>query len=322
MRSVLTIAAAIFAATFLSFLCLTVAPRSVVAQSTPNPYDLIAAVNALRTANGLPAYTINSILMQIAQDQANYQAAIGQVTHIGPGGTRPYQRALAAGYPLAGDLTRGGFIAENVFYGTSIQEAVNWWYNSPTHYNTMMSPNFREIGAGIASGTSGWYFTIVAASPTTGGTPQPYTPLPGGGWSLPTPTIATSTPNPDGAIIHVVQPGDTLGALSMAYDVPLRELLALNKLTMTSVIYPGQKIIIRPAYTITPTQPTSTPTRRPTSTPWPTSTRITLTVPPSPQAPPVPALQPSASAGGAVLAIVVVSLLAAGAITFWGARRS
>lgn len=322
MRSVLTIAAAILAATFLSFLPWMTAPRPVVAQSAPNPYDLIAAVNALRTANGLSAYTINSILMQIAQDQANYQAAIGQVTHIGPGGTRPYQRALAAGYPLAGDLTRGGFIAENVFYGTSVQEAVNWWYNSPTHYNTMMSPNFREIGAGIASGAGGWYFTIVAALPTAGGTPQPYTPLPGGGWSLPTPTIATSTPNPDGAIVHVVQPGDTLGTLSVAYDVPLKELLTLNKLTMTSVIYPGQKIIIRPAHTITPTQPTGTPTRRPTSTPWPTSTRTAPTALLPTQTPSAVTLRPSASAGGAVLAIIVVSLFAAGAITLWGARKT
>ncbi|MCX7609403.1 MAG: CAP domain-containing protein [Anaerolineales bacterium] len=299
-----------------------VAIRPAMAQSAPNPYDLIAAVNALRTSNGLPAYTINSILMQIAQAQANYQATIGQVTHIGPGGTRPYQRALAAGYPLAGDLSRGGFIAENVFYGTSIQEAVNWWYNSPSHYNTMMSSNFLEIGAGIAAGTGGWYFTIVAARPTASGTPQPYTPLPGG-WSPPTPTLATNTPNPDGAIVHVVQAGDTLGALSLAYDVPLKDILAFNRLTLNSVIYPGQKIIIRPAFTTTPTQPTATPTRRPSSTPWPTSTSLRATATPflSPTFSSVP-LKPSASAGGAVLGIVVVSLLAAGIITWLGAKKS
>ena len=57
--------------------------------------DLIAAVNALRISNGLPAYTANSILMQIAQDQANYMAATGQVAHR-PGLT---QRILDAGYP-------------------------------------------------------------------------------------------------------------------------------------------------------------------------------------------------------------------------------
>ena len=94
---------------------------------TVSAYDLINAVNALRASRGLPAYSINSTLMSVAQAHSDYQAAIGTVTHYGPGGTRPFQRALAAGYPVAGDLSLGGFYSENIQGGPGLtaQSAVN-----------------------------------------------------------------------------------------------------------------------------------------------------------------------------------------------------
>ncbi len=46
----------------------------------------------------------------------------------------------------------------------------------------------------------------------------------------------------------------------MAYTVPLADILKNNGLTIKSIIYVGQKIIIRAAFTPTPTQPTATPT--------------------------------------------------------------
>lgn len=75
--------------------------------------DLIAGVNAVRSSNGLTTLQPNSILNSIAQQQADYELSIGSQTDTGPGGTRPYQRALAAGYLLAGDLSEGGFIASS-----------------------------------------------------------------------------------------------------------------------------------------------------------------------------------------------------------------
>ncbi len=54
-----------------------------------DPYSLIDAVNNLRVANGLPSYQTDGILMSIAQAHSDYQAAIGDVTHTGAGGTRP-----------------------------------------------------------------------------------------------------------------------------------------------------------------------------------------------------------------------------------------
>ena len=71
------------------------APREAPARTAA---EIISLINAYRSENGLPAYQQNSILMGTAQDQSEYQAAIGSVTHEGPGGSRPRDRAYAAGY--------------------------------------------------------------------------------------------------------------------------------------------------------------------------------------------------------------------------------
>jgi len=64
----------------------------------------------------------------------------------------------------------------------------------------------------------------------------------------PRPTItplATLTPRPDGAVIHVVQAGDTMYGISLQYGVPLGDLYKLNNLTNTSVLKIGQEIVVK-----------------------------------------------------------------------------
>ncbi len=283
--------------------------------------ELVAAVNALRAEHGLPAYNTHPILMQIAQTHAEYLASIGvSNTHIDQYGRRPFQRALDAGYPVAGDLSLGGFFSENVVGGIGLtaEEAVEIWMGDAPHQNTMLSTNLQDVGAGVAV-VGNTYYYVLDAGLSTGGTPVAYTPPPS--VILPTKTFVTSTPNPDGSITYIVQPGDTLLAIATAFDISLQELYALNGLTETSVIYPDQTLIIRAAYTATPTQPTGTPTLRPSSTPWPTSTRTKVVTAAPPTATEEPTGLPSASAGGAVIVIIVVALLAAGAITLMGARK-
>ena len=150
-------------------------PVSVkLAQTSPS--DLIAAVNNLRVANGLAPYTVSDILMQTAQGQASYMASIGSVTHYGPGGITLTQRLLAAGYPLAGDLSLGGLRAENITGGTNktAAQAVLEWQGDAPHLNTMLSPNLTEIGAGVATAGGVTYMVIDCALPTTGGVTASY----------------------------------------------------------------------------------------------------------------------------------------------------
>ncbi len=57
--------------------------------------------------------------------------------------------------------------------------------------------------------------------------------------------IQVATPNPDGSIIHVVQSGQTLWNIAAAYQIDLQKLLSQNNLTKDSVIFPGDKILIK-----------------------------------------------------------------------------
>jgi uncharacterized protein YkwD/LysM repeat protein len=282
-------------------------------------YELIDAVNALRLNRGLYAYTPNPILMDLAQGHADYILSIQTITHISADGLRPYQRALLAGFPVAGDLSLGGFYSENITAGVgkTAVEAVEEWTGDDPHLNTMISSTLREIGAGVAVAGNTYYYVIDCAL-STGGTPVPF--VPPSTYRTPAATMIPNTPNPDGSIIYIVQPGDQLLEIAIGYNISLTELYALNGLTETSFIYPDQQIIIRPAYTATPTQPTATSTARPSSTPWPISTKVTAVSAPTSSATSAPVL-PSTSAGGAVIAIIVAALLAAAILTMAGAGK-
>lgn len=102
--------------------------------------------------------------------------------------------------------------------------------------------------------------TIVgAATPAPGATEAPQQQATSSAPPAPLPSII-STPNPDGSIVHVIQSGDTLFALSIAYNVSLDQILTLNNLTKDALLSIGQNIIIR-----APTGPAA-PTAAPTST--------------------------------------------------------
>lgn len=238
-----------------------------------DPYGLISAVNSLRAANGMPALEANSILMSVAQAHTDYQAAIGDVTHTGAGGTRPRDRAAAAGY--GGGATF--FISENIAGGTnlSIDEVISWWMGDAPHINTMLGANYRDIGAGVAESNGFVYYTIDVAYVAGGSSyVPPPTITPGGPTAMPIYMVQTGTPNPDGSIIHVVLPGQTLITIAIAYGVTVNQIKELNYLT-GDIIYDGDKLVIRragtPEATATPTT-TVTPTRAATATRAPTRT--------------------------------------------------
>lgn len=175
-----------------------------------SPFDLINAVNALRASYGLAPYSISPILMFTAQSQAEFMAATGNVSHTGSGGTSLTDRLLAAGYPLAGDLSLGGFRAENITSGNedrTAQSAVDGWTRDAPHLDTMISPNLSEIGAGVAIANGRVYYVIDAALPTTGPALPASTVIEGSGSTGPPPeagisVAVVSTPNPEGDVIH------------------------------------------------------------------------------------------------------------------------
>ncbi len=95
----------------------------------------------------------------------------------------------------------------------------------------------------------------------------------------------TALPRPDGAIVHIVQPGDTVFGLALQYDVPMDQILQLNGLTKDSFIVLGQELAIVPGKAAA--GPTTAPTNEPgadvTNTPEPPITPTPAKVAASPQ---------------------------------------
>ena len=284
-------------------------------------YALIDAVNTLRINNGLPPYEINNILMSIAQGHSDYQAAIGSITHIGAGGTRPRDRAAAAGYGGGGTF----FISENIAGGTdlSVNGAISMWLGDEPHILTMLSSNYQEIGAGAAVADGFVYYTIDAAYVAGGSYSPPPTTYPGGPTALPYYAVQTTTPNPDGSIVHTVMMGQNLTLIAKGYGITVAELKELNHLT-DDMIYDGDILIIRLASTPSPTAtgtPTPTPTRIASPTRKPTRTATSTATPsitPLVTLATDPAQNDTAQQGsdplGNILVIAIITLASGGVI--------
>ncbi len=291
-----------------------------------SPIDLVNAVNALRASLGLPLYSIDPILMATAQAQADFLAVSGSMTHSGPNGIGLTDRLLAAGYPLAGDLSLGGFRAENITGGEEsmpAEAAVDRWTGDAPHLDTMASQHLTHIGAGVAINHGRVYYVIDCARPTTNGVPQ----LAGapGEAASPVPEIAAiiypvilSTPNAEGHLVHEVKPGQTLWQLAISYETKIDEIKRLNNLSDNN-IYPGNKLLVKTGL--------APPSASPTQSPMPT--RIgppTLTIPARNVAALPTPLRVSSSGNNAafmpaVIGIIALALLGGGLFTWMGRSR-
>jgi uncharacterized protein YkwD len=255
-----------------------------------SPSQLIEAVNNLRISYGLAPLTSHSILMQSAQSQADYMAATGQVTHSRPGGITYTQQLLSLGFPLAGDLSLGGFRAENIIQsnGPLDWNGVPGAWQDAAHMNTMLSQNFTHIGAGISQSGSQYYYAVDTAAATGSGQMQEsastvLTSVPGGssgeaaGVSQYMVPVTIGTARPDGSVYHKVQYGQTLWSIAIAYGTTIKNIQALNNLGEDLIVYQGQELLVlvgatqaAPAQESTPTQAAAAVTP-PTMTADPTS---------------------------------------------------
>jgi LysM repeat protein len=114
--------------------------------------------------------------------------------------------------------------------------------------------------------------------------------------------IQVSEANPDGSVVHEVKEGQTLWNIAAAYQVNLSEVLRLNGMSEGSLIYPGQKLLIKAAsFSPTPTssstaeltQAERTEAEEPSATPRPSRTPAPRNATPVAQA--VPTLKTAIS---------------------------
>jgi LysM repeat protein len=250
--------------------------------------DLIALVNSIRTANGLPALIEDGTLDGTAQWTAQYMADNNLSNHIG----NVAGRVAAAGFGGGGTV----FATENWarFNPGTIDQIAAVWSDS-AHMIPMTDPNYTHIGAGVAQGSTGIVYIVHAAyragasggTGTTTGTTGTKAPV----ISQVMEPVITSTSYPDGAVVHIVGPGQTLWSIAVAYGVHINEIQQMNGLVGSTTIYNGMKLIIKnaPTPTITPSststsvRPTRTATSRlPTKTATPYYTP-TATATPTPE---------------------------------------
>ena len=234
-------------------------PSSTQAQADPAS-QLIQLVNQLRIAYGQAPYQVDPILMSVAQTHASWSAANNVNSHLGPGGGSPDQRAKAAGYGSGNN----GFVIENTASGTlelhTPELVVSMWQGDYGHLNAMISPDYEHIGVGYAEGYGMSWF-IMEVGWIDDGSPAKTTaetnPSEGQAFFSP---FTISTPDETGALYHEVQPGQAAWTIAVYYEIELEELLALNNLTKSSFLQPGDLLLIHPAPAPTNTlEPTFAP---------------------------------------------------------------
>ncbi|MCA9900992.1 MAG: CAP domain-containing protein, partial [Anaerolineales bacterium] len=141
--------------------CLLLLVGEATAVQAQSASAIFQAVNQFRSNNGLVPFQYSSALATAAQNQANYMAANTVFSsHVGAGGSTPQSRANAAGYV--------GRVSENIVGGTgmSASSGLNWWANSPVHYNTLITSRYQEAGTGFATNGNENFYVLVVGQPS------------------------------------------------------------------------------------------------------------------------------------------------------------
>jgi hypothetical protein len=243
----------------------------------------MAEVNALRRSKGLEPYSIATDITAYAQEHSEYQALLGQSTHLHSDGMT--------------SLRSHGYL-ENVAGGDisylTAQAVVYEIWADPVHGKTMIGYTSGSAGVGVASDTTTTYVTLNvlpggAGAPTqpgdTPGSSLGYTPIA----EVP---LQVATMKPSGAVIHEVGYGQSLWAIALAYGVSVARIREMNGMAPDdSAIWAGQRLLIVPPGLVTPTPADFDPgkTAVPTTSDL-TALAIRISQPPSPTRPTIRAV--------------------------------
>jgi uncharacterized protein YkwD len=124
--------------------------------------EIVTRTNSERKTLGLSALSRSASLMQAAQIQADQMAALKTMAHVLPGSAYPAidARLAAVGYQWSAE-------GENIAEGyANVADVVEGWMTSPGHRANIVSPNYTEMGAAVATSSSGrLYYAEVFGRP-------------------------------------------------------------------------------------------------------------------------------------------------------------
>jgi LysM repeat protein len=213
-------------------------------------YDLIMAMNTLRVAYGNAALIEDPIINAVAQSTAEIMAASQMSWHIG----NVSGRISSAGYGGGGKV----FATENFAVGfMSIDEIMVAW-SDESHMFPAVNAAYCHIGAGVAHGGNGRTYYVLQAAYVSGKSCGEYTSTGGtssqsggstsGGtspgvpqWIIP---VKIATPDANGKVIHVVEAGQSMWAIAIAYKITIKDLQTWNNLPKDSKLQIGQELFI------------------------------------------------------------------------------
>ncbi len=149
--------------TIAAVLGLAILAPAAVAATTPEPVSaaaitaaekqMVAALNADRTALGLVPVQVDVRLMAIAKERSVDMATKGYFSHTQPDGRNVFDIVRAAKITW---FKVGEIIAWNNYPIDSTASAANrQWMNSPGHKAIVISKDFNYVGVGVALGPDG-----------------------------------------------------------------------------------------------------------------------------------------------------------------------
>ena len=157
---------------------ITTRDTGTAAATSSDEAAFLSALNGVRAGAGLPAFTLNTQLSDLARGHAQVMADAGEIFHASP---------ISAGY--SGPWAK---IGENVGVGANVSVLVDAFVASPGHYANIIDPAFTEIGIGVVWRENALYtthrFLEVPGAPVTTAPPPPPTTAP------PAPTPTTTSP--------------------------------------------------------------------------------------------------------------------------------
>ncbi|MCU0485797.1 MAG: LysM peptidoglycan-binding domain-containing protein [Anaerolineales bacterium] len=205
-------------------------------------YDLILAMNVLRTSYGLPALIEDPIVNAVAQATADTMAAYLMSWHIGD----VRGRLAAAGY--GGGATV--YATENFAVGhMSIDEIMAVWAD-PDHMRPAVVAAYCHVGAGVALAPNGSYYYVLQAAYTSSNSCGPYNYTGDTNYIPISPVsqlvmpVKIATPDAEGKIYHIVQAGQSLWAIAVAYQITIRDIEIWNNISRAVPLQTGQKLFI------------------------------------------------------------------------------
>ncbi len=202
-----------------------------------SPWELIAAMNSLRVANGLPPLIEDPIVNAVAQGTAEIMAANLSSWHIGD----VTGRIQAAGYGGGARV----LATENFAVGSdsiTIDAIISNYWADFDHMRPATEPQYCHVGAGSATASNGMTYYILQAAAVAGKaceagnwTPvQPADPNNPGAVRPSVPGIivpvTVAEPGEDGVVLHKVKSGQSFWAIAVAYKVTIKDILRWNNL--------------------------------------------------------------------------------------------